>query len=166
MPDGIPMSTWSEQASDKPRRRPGITPRMRQALENSIWGDAAGVFYPDAIAAGRALGLTARAVRNAMLQPDVKRFMAEQRAAQYSAARTGNVPALVDVRDNSDNAMARVNAVKAIEQIGDEDEREHRGRPTVPGIVLILGQRAARWWRTLTSHVEILAWRTTTTSLS
>jgi hypothetical protein len=54
-----------------------------------------------------------------------------------TSERARNIHALVDVRDGSGNAMARVGAVKALEQISDE-AGSHRSSVTPPGLTIII----------------------------
>jgi hypothetical protein len=54
-----------------------------------------------------------------------------------TSERARNIHALVDVRDGSGNAMARVGAVKVLEQISDE-AGSHRSSVTPPGLTIII----------------------------
>jgi hypothetical protein len=55
--------------------------------------------------------------------------------------RAANIFALIDVRDNSGNAMARVSAAKALEQVP-EHEAAARGQQMMPGLQIVIVQGA------------------------
>jgi|SRR5579872_1817571 len=69
--------------------------------------------------------------------------------AQVQVLRTGeraaNLFALIDVRDNSANSQARVNAAKAIENIPEHEEAASRGGAMLwPGLQIVLVQASPR----------------------
>jgi len=51
--------------------------------------------------------------------------------------RARNIHALTSVRDQDENKMARVQAVKALEQISD-DAPASRGSVSLPGLVIVV----------------------------
>ena len=87
-----------------------VTGRLAEAIELMIeegkpWDDAA-----------RAVGMSARSMRKALDKPHVIAFLRTRKQVFRALASAGNISALVDVRQNSGNAMARVQAVRALEQ--------------------------------------------------
>jgi hypothetical protein len=84
-------------------------------------------------------GLTVRSMRLAMERPHVLRYLRDNREVFRVAACSSNILKLVELRDSSPNAMARVQAIKALEGIEDESTRT-AGRQTVPGLVVVIQQ--------------------------
>jgi hypothetical protein len=81
-----------------------------------------------------------------MGKPEVRRYSLEQRQIALEAFCLGSPAALTEIRDTSENSMARVNAIKAGEQlrvgaIEDEAVSQRRG----PGLqIVILAQDGSK----------------------
>jgi hypothetical protein len=80
-------------------------------------------------------GLTTRALRFALQKPGVLAHVRKQRAVLLASMSGANVRALVEVRDQQDNQMARVRAVQALEQIPDENAK-HGSILQSPGVTI------------------------------
>lgn len=86
--------------------------------------------------------LTVRSMRLAMQRPHVIRFLRERREVFRSHASAGNIRRLVQMRDQDENKMAVVQAIKALEQIG-EDQSATRGVASSPGMVIVVVKQGA-----------------------
>lgn len=76
-----------------------------------------------------------KSLYNALRRPQVKRLYMNELDVLRTSERARNIHALVDVRDQKGNHMARVNAVKALEQIADETPA-NAGKSRAPGLVV------------------------------
>ncbi len=86
-------------------------------------------------------GMTITAIRLALNRPHVRAYVREQREVLRTREFGRNIHTLIDVRDQKSNQMARVNAVKALEQIGD-DEPTGAARNRAPGVVIVISSDA------------------------
>jgi hypothetical protein len=89
-------------------------------------------------AAAIAANLTDDAVRRAFKKPHVLAHWRAELAALREGERARNVHALVDVRDTSDNAMARVAAAKELERSADEHRADAGAAQQRPGMVIVV----------------------------
>lgn len=73
----------------------------------------------------------------------VRRHLYDERQVRLDVARAGNVPALIKVRDTSENGMAIVAAAKTLEQIGVDNEQDGVGSPKqqAAGVTIIIQSR-------------------------
>jgi hypothetical protein len=71
----------------------------------------------------------------------VKQFYLAELDVLRTSERARNIHALVDVRDQLENKMARVQAVKALEQISDEMPAG-RGSQSQPGLTIVINTPA------------------------
>jgi len=95
----------------------------------------------DLEAAATFAGMTTRQLRMYLGRPENRRYYFEQKRIAWAVAAAGNPAALRDVRDNSGNAMARVQAARVLE-LG---EREmdgpnfgNRHTPQAAGITIVI----------------------------
>lgn len=111
-----------------------VTGKLRTAVMLMVWE---GLERKEAAATA---GLTDHAVKVAFSKPHVKAFYLGQCEVLRTSGRARNIHTLNAVRDQPRNQMARVQAVKALEQLGD-DEPETRARQSLPGmtVVVVLG---------------------------
>jgi hypothetical protein len=116
-----------------------VTGRLRTALTAMVW---AGACRADA---AKIAGLTDHSLRAALKRPHVKAFYLHELDVLRTSERARNIHALVGVRDGAVNSMAKVAAVKALEQIDHvEAARGHVGEPLLPGLVIrIINTREA-----------------------
>lgn len=118
-----------EQPKSSPIER--VTGKVRTAIEAMVWEG-----LPRSKAAEKA-GISEHGLYKALRKPPVKAFYMEQLDVLRTSERARNIHALVEVRDGTGNAMARVGAVKVLEQISDE-AGSHRSSVTPPGLTIII----------------------------
>ena len=121
-----------------PRERKTVLPakriggRLKQALDLMVWGDGERGYLPDNEAAAIA-GLNVISIRNALHKPHVLAYYKQQREVLRSRESAANIHRLCEIRDAADN-MPAVNAIKALEMIGDEEGLMRRTTDPGPGI--------------------------------
>src|SRR6516162_4204625 len=122
-----------------PRERKTVLPtkriggRLKQALDLMVWGDGERRYLPDNEAAAIA-GLNVISIRNALTKPHVLAYYREQREVLRARESPANIHRLCEIRDAADN-MPAVNAIRALEQIGDEQQINRPNTPT-PGVII------------------------------
>ena len=117
------------------RRRPrGLTRAIRIAID-AIIGDRC-----TRDKACKRAGITERALYLALAKPEVAAYWNAQVVVLRNGERAANIFALIDVRDKSGNAMARVSAAKALEQVPEHETAATRGGQTLPGMQIIIVQ--------------------------
>ncbi|BEV44405.1 hypothetical protein [Afipia carboxidovorans] len=82
-------------------------------------------------------GLTVRSMRLAMQRPHVIQHIKVQREVFRAHACAGNIHRLVEMRDQDENKMAVVTAIKTLEQIG-EAATVSGGANVSPGLVIVI----------------------------
>jgi hypothetical protein len=90
--------------------------------------------------AGGACGYSARSMRKALEKPWVIAFLRQRRVVFREAAYAANILKLCELRDGADNSMAQLGAIKALEQLGENDEVQAKRAATGVGIVIIVGK--------------------------
>src|SRR6516162_1596148 len=116
-----------------PRERKTVIPvkriggRLKQALDLMVWGDGERRYFPDNEAAAIA-GLNVLSIRNALHKPHVHAYYRTQCQVLRARESPANIHRLCEIRDAADN-MPAVNAIRALEQIGDEQQIN---RPNTP----------------------------------
>jgi len=99
----------------------------------------------DIDAAAAASGLEPYMLRRYLGRAECRQYLREQKKIEVDAAPAGNPAALKDVRDNSTNAMARVNATRALELMQQEMDAPKHGSlqspDNAPGITIVIQQR-------------------------
>jgi len=114
----------------KPARIPKVQGKTKAALDLMVWES-----LTDNQAAVR-VGITIGAIRLALKQPHYRAYYREQCEMLRTRENPRNIHALIDVRDNSGNANARVAAVKALE--GQSDQQVASSVTRSPGVVVII----------------------------
>ena len=116
------------------RRR--VTGRLKTALDLMIYeGQAFDV-------AARTANLTVRSMRRALDRPYVIAYLKAQREVFRASASAANIHRLVEMRDKSGNAMAKLGAIKVLEQI-DETAPNAGNRAASPGFVVVVNVPAS-----------------------
>lgn len=87
--------------------------------------------------AAQQAGLSVAAMRSALQRPHVIAYLKAQREVLRASMSGRNILTLAEVRDQTGNQMARVNAVKALEQISDEPMAAP-GRAASAGVVIVI----------------------------
>lgn len=83
--------------------------------------------------------LHVRTMRLALQRPHVVSYLKAKREVFRVHASTANIHRLVEMRDQDENKMAAVTAIKALEQIG-ESEQVSRGSQALPGLQIVIVQ--------------------------
>ena len=118
MSDSLPQVIVSRQ--DQPTRttkgeRDGsrrVTGRVKAAADLMVWE---GLEWQ--AAAGK-VGLHVRSMRYALNRPHFRAYLQEQRQVFRAAASTANISRLVSLRDQDDNKIAALQAVRILEDMG------------------------------------------------
>ena len=130
-----PVTRQAIAAQD--RALPGkVTGRLKRAIIEMVWS---GARRADA---AHTAGMTDHSLRAALKKPHVIRYYRSELDVLRESERARNVSALVDVRDGSSNAMARVNAARALEDLAVTSDPAAPMRSLAPGITIILGDRS------------------------
>jgi hypothetical protein len=96
----------------------------------------------DFVTAGKANGIKPDHARRWMHRPEVIGLLRKERAALRAALCAANERVLADIRDTSENAMARVHSIKTLENL-DEDAAARQPGQVSPGITIrIINQTA------------------------
>jgi hypothetical protein len=125
-----------------PRERKTVLPtkriggRLKQALDLMVWGDGERRYFPDNEAAVIA-GLNVLSIRNALHRPHVQAYYRAQCQVLRARESAANIHRLCEIRD-AENNMPAVNAIKALELIG--DEQINRPNTPTPGISIRIVQ--------------------------
>lgn len=131
------IATISSPLPSNPASQPDkiikVTGKNRAAIEAMVWQ---GLTRKDAAAKA---GLKDHALYVALTKPHVKAYYLGQLDVLRTSERARNIHALVEVRDQLDNKMARVQAVKALEQISD-DAPANGGGSALPGLQIVIVQ--------------------------
>jgi hypothetical protein len=133
------------QTASKPMR---VTGKLAEAIdlmieEGLLWDKAA-----------LQAGLTVRSMRLAMQRPHVIAYLKRRRDVFRTSACAANIHRLVEMRDQDDNKMASVTAIKVMEQIGNQQGFEGIGQSVRPGVVIqILTQAPVRTATVIDGHM-------------
>jgi len=106
-----------------------ITGKNKAAIDAMVWE---GLNRKDA---AQKAGLKDHALYVALTKPHVKQYYLAQLDVLRTSERARNIHTLAEVRDQTGNAMARVQAVKALEQM-DDAQVAGRSAQSVPGLVI------------------------------
>lgn len=114
-----------------------VTGKLKVALDAMVWD---GKTRDQAAEHAR---LSIHGLREALKRPHVKQYYSAQIEVLRENERARNIHALVQVRDQTGNQMARVQAVKALEQLSDEANRPGGNHAVqVPGLTIVIGSPA------------------------
>lgn len=91
--------------------------------------------------AARTAGLTTRSVRLALEKPHVIAFLKAEREVFRAYISAQNIHRAAEIRDSAGNAMARLGAIKVIEQLGD-DNAGGSSTSRAPGVMIVIGAPA------------------------
>jgi hypothetical protein len=114
-------------------RRGAVTGKLKAALDLMVWDN---LKRKDA---AEKAGLADSSLRFAFRKPHVMAYYHAALKALRDNLRASNVHRLDGIADESKNDMARVAAVKALEQIADQaDERQRSGSQVLPGLQIVI----------------------------
>lgn len=112
------------------RSKPGrVTGRLRTAIHAMVWQ---GLQRKEA---AQAAGLAEHSLYQAFRRPPVKAYYLAELDVLRTSLRARNIHILSEVSEQRDNQMARVNAVKALEQLSDDPTTRSTGM-SLPGLVI------------------------------
>lgn len=114
-----------------------VTGKVRVAIEEMVWSG-----LPRAQAAAKA-GISEHGLYKALRKPPVKAFYMAQLDVLRTSERARDIHTLNEVRDQTSNQMARVQAVKAKWQIEDEPPGG-RSVNSLPGLQIVVIQAGAQ----------------------
>jgi len=130
---GTITAPFAASGPRSPTKRPrGIPPAVRAALLKLVWDEE----ECDLVVAARASGLRPDTLRRWLNRSEVVGFVLRERAAKRLALCARNESVLAQIRDRGGNEMARVNAVKALEQLDEQAPSSRAANLPTPGIVL------------------------------
>lgn len=126
------LTRANERKTSRRRSSPGkIQGRMKRALIAMVWEN-----MTDNQAAVE-FDLHVTSIRSALKTPQGLAFVRGEREVLLTRELARNSHALIDVRDKSGNGNARVAAVRALEQLV-EDEKRAPSHARTPGIVIMI----------------------------
>jgi hypothetical protein len=118
-------------------RRGAVTGKLRAALDLMVWH---GERRADAAAKA---GMADSSLRFAMRKPHVMAHYNSELTALRLSLRARNLHRLDTIADASKNDMAKVGAIKVLEQIADVAEQHQRpGETQSPGVCVVIIQPA------------------------
>lgn len=118
----------------KDRSAPGkVSGRLKCAMDALIWE---GKSRADA---ARRANMSEHSLYAALRKPHVKAYYLAELDVLRTSERARNIHTLAEVRDQTSNQMARVQAVKALEQI-DGVEAQTGNRAALPGMQIVIVQ--------------------------
>jgi hypothetical protein len=126
----------SQAEGAKDRSLPGkVTGRLKCAMDAMIWE---GKSRPEA---AKRANMSEHSLYAALRRPHVKQYYLTELEVLRSSERARNLHALIQVRDQTGNQMARVQAVKALEQLAEDANKPGSGHsaPQAPGLTVIIG---------------------------
>jgi hypothetical protein len=128
------VTTPTRQAiATQGRSRKGIvTGKLKVAIELMVWSGAR-----RAQAAEQA-GLQDHSLRAAMKKAHVLRFYQEELRVLRESVRARNFHRLDAIAEESANAMAKVAAIKTMEQLTEVEVNNRMATPTTPGLQIVL----------------------------
>jgi hypothetical protein len=139
-PSALAAVGMTRQAAAIPgrSRRNAVTGKLKLALDSMVWE---GLKRNDAALAA---GLAESSLRFALRKPHVLAYFRAETAALRENLRPRNLHRLDNIADDSKNDMARVGAIKALEQIADQadEKRGHPGSHQLPGLQIVIVSQA------------------------
>ena len=120
-------------AASKDAKIQRVTGKNKVAINAMVWE---GLTRREA---AQKAGLTDHSLYVALSKPHCKAYYMRELDVLRTSERARNIHTLVDVRDQMSNQMARVQAVKALEQI-DDSEVASRGANSLPGLQIVIVQ--------------------------
>lgn len=113
---------------DKPKRSP-VQGKLRQALDAMVWE---GMNYDEA---ARTFNYHVRSMRRALARREVIAYLNSERQVLRASVSPKNIHRLVAIRDAADN-MPAVNAIKLLEELGDDHSQRQSGASASPGVTI------------------------------
>lgn len=124
--------------SGKPSRVLRVTGKLKTALDAIVWDGK-----PWEAAAVEA-GLTTRAMRLALEKSHVIRYLREQKHVFRASASGANIHRAIELRDQDENKLASLQAIKFLEGEENKPAAVTPGRNVTPGICVIINANRER----------------------
>lgn len=125
--------TPAEAAQD--RSAPGkVSGRLKCAMDALIWR---GLSRAEA---AQCANMSEHSLYAALRKPHVKAYYLAELDVLRTSERARNIHTLAEVRDQKSNQMARVQAVKALEQISDDEGQATARANSLPGLQIVIVQ--------------------------
>lgn len=112
----------------KDGKRKTISRKCKAALDAMIWE---GLPFNEA---AQKHGFDVASMRKALERPHVMKYLREQKQVFRASVSARNIHVLAEIRDQAGNGMARIAAVKVLEQVDEDTERKSAAR--TPGVVI------------------------------
>jgi hypothetical protein len=140
MPTNPALAASGQRDPAKPRP---IPTKIRAALELMVFGkpDDEDCTPLGFIEAAKECGIAPDIMRRWLDRAQVRAYLLGQRRAFRAAICAGNEGALADIRDKAANSMARVAAIRTLEQM-DEEGGGRQPAQQSPGVTIRIIQRA------------------------
>ena len=121
----------SDTALAEPRetRAPRVTGKLKSALELMV-DDGLRINE-----AAETVGMTTHAIREAFGKPHVLAFVRKRKQQLRESVSARNITRLAEIRDAADN-MPAVQAIKLLEEMGDEHAMRSQGVSASPGVTI------------------------------
>jgi len=120
------------------RRPPAIPAKVRAALKLMVYGNDENCTPLDFISAARECGIRPDQMRRYLDRGNVRALLMQERRAFRAAICASNEFALLDVRNNSANGVARIQAVRCLEQLDEADTSTRPGTQQGPGVIVVI----------------------------
>jgi hypothetical protein len=112
-----------------------VTRKVRVAIEQMVWHGL------KRDAAAQVAGLTDHSLYAALRSPHVKQHYLSELDVLRTSERARNIHRAVEIREQTSNQMASIQAIKLLEQISD-DAPASRGSVSLPGLVIVVNTGA------------------------
>ena len=136
MPENHPIVS---SAAREPEKRPRPIPaKVKAAIRYLVRGhdDDADARPMNLLDAAKAAGITPYVLRRYFDRPTVIAFLRAERRSFREMLCSANEASLRDIRDLAENSMARVAAIRQLENLSDEAERRGAELQQSPGITI------------------------------
>lgn len=132
------------QTPERPEpKRPRIGPKLRKVIDLMVFD---GIAMDEA---ARIAGTSTRAIRKAFERRHVLAFQRTRREVLRASIAPGNIHRAVQIRDQDENKMAALGAIRLLEQMDDEAAAAP-SRAQTPGVVIVIGDAS------LTAHKRVI----------
>lgn len=133
----LALPTRQKLAIEGRSRRNAVTGKLKAALDAMVWE---GLKRTDA---AQTAGLADNSLRFALRKPHVLAYFRTEIDALRNSIKARNLHRLDGIADSSRNDMAKIGAIKAIEQIADTAEEKHRNPGgQLPGLQIVIVQQS------------------------
>lgn len=128
-----------QQVTDKPKRELKVTRVVKAAIDAMVWQ---GMKREDA---AQAAGMKDNSLYVALRRPEVKAYYLDQCEVLRTSGKARRIHRLEQMVEQDDNKAAVVNAVLALERLGDSQLNGNAGQSVTPGVVIqIIGNASVQ----------------------